>query len=119
MTKTTGDWYNTAMPNRFDLIKNALEQIKQYTAHENGWRPGLVDIFIYNHLLDMREDDQYDVDNVEWIWNNTPDEIMQKISDSNYIFDLEYGLEDLYETLRNYIHEQDFITHVDELEEEE
>jgi hypothetical protein len=104
---------------RIELIKNALEQVKQYTSHADGWRPGLVDIFVYNYILDMHENDAYDVDNVEWIWNDTPDNIMQKIIESDYVFDIEYGAEDLYETLRTYLHEKDFITHVDELEEEE
>ena len=108
------------MPNRFDLIKNALEQIKQYTAHENGWRPGLVDIFIYNHLLDMHEDDQYDVDNPTFIWKHAPDECMEYIINSGYIFeDLEFGLEALYESLRDYLIKEGLIVDIEDLSDEE
>ena len=38
---------------------------------------------------------------------------------SGYIFDLEYGMEDLYEALREYLTDKDFIKHVDDIEEKE
>jgi hypothetical protein len=101
------------------LLEDALQNIQAYTKHPDGWRPGLVDVVVYNALINMHEDDAYDVDNVEYIWNDTPDHIMEKIMTSGYIFDLEYGMEDLYEAVREHLQEKDFIKHVDDIEEEE
>ena len=102
--------------NRMQLLEDALQNIQAYTKHVDGWRPGLVDVAAYGALISMHENDEEDG---EYIWNDTPDHIMEAISKSGHIFDLEYGMEDLYEALRTYLTQNDFITHVDELEKEE
>jgi hypothetical protein len=104
---------------RIQLLEDALQNIQAYTKHSDGWRPGLVDLSVYNALINMHEEDAEDEANVEYIWFDTPDHIMEKIMLSGHIFDLEYGLEDLYEALREYRKQQDFIKHVDDIEEEE
>ena len=44
--------------------------------------------------------------------------IMSSILDNNHAFDIEYGSEDLYDSVRDYLIDNDFITHIDELEED-
>jgi hypothetical protein len=101
---------------RIQLLENALQNIQAYTKHSDGWRPGLVDVAVYNSLINMYEQD---VEDGEYIWSDTPDHIMEKIMTSGYIFDLEYGMDDLYEALREHLKQKDFIKHVDDIEEEE
>jgi hypothetical protein len=102
--------------NRMQLLEDALQNITAYTKHEDGWRPGLVDVVVYNALISMHEDDEQEG---YYKWNSTPDVIMEKIMNSGHIFDLEYGMEDLYEALRDYLTEKDFVTDVDDEEEKE
>jgi hypothetical protein len=102
---------------RMQLLEDSLGLITQYTKMI-PWRPGLVDLIAYNHLIDMHEGDEEE-DNPEYIWKDTPDLIMEHIIQSNFMFDLEYGLEDLDEQVRNYLIEQEFIVSVDDVSEEE
>ena len=101
---------------RMQLLEEAYASMHQYTTHADGWRPGLVDLALYNTLISIHEND---ADGEEYKWNDTPDHIMESIMNSGRIFDLEYGMEDLYEAVREYLTTNNFITHVDELEEEE
>lgn len=101
---------------RMQLLEDAYQNVHAYTKHAEGWRPGLVDLVVYNALMNMYESDAEDG---EYIWYDTPDHIMEKIMNSGYIFDLEYGMEDLYEALREYLTDKDFIKHVDDIEEKE
>lgn len=103
--------------NRIQLLEDALQNIQAYTVHEDGWRPGLVDIFVYNYIIDMHDIDSTE-ENPEYKWNDTPDHIMQKIMESGFIFDLEYGTQDLWEILRDYLIQNDFVKSIDEEEEE-
>jgi hypothetical protein len=98
------------------LLEDALQNIQAYTKHPDGWRPGLVDVAVYSSIINMHEQDEEDG---EYIWSDTPDHIMEKIMTSGYIFDLEYGMDDLYEALREHLTQKDFIKHVDDTEEEE
>lgn len=104
---------------RMQLLENALQDLDAYTKM-SPWRPGLVDLAVYNQLINMHEDDEYDADNVTFVWTKTPDECMQYIIDSGYIFeDLEFGFEQLYEALRDYLIEENLIVDVSELNDEE
>lgn len=103
--------------NRMQMLEDALYEIQSYTKHEDGWRPGLVDVFVYSYLMDMHEIDTTD-ESPELIWQDTPDHIMEHITKSGYVFDLEYGTQDLWEALRDYLLENKFVKSVDEEEEE-
>ena len=106
------------MSDRIQLLEDALQNVQAYTKHSDGWRPGLVDIFVYNYIMDMYEGDTTEED-PDWFWNDTPDHGMESIMNSGYIFDIEYGAQDLWEALRDYLHENGFIRSTDEDEEEE
>lgn len=101
---------------RMQLLENAYQNMHAYTKHSDGWRPGLVDLAVYHSLIGMYEDDTEDT---EYTWNDTPDHVMEAISKSNYIFDLEFGWEDLLEAIRDYLVENNFIKHIDDVDEEE
>ena len=101
---------------RIQLLEDALQSITAYTKHAEGWRPGLVDVVVYNALINMHEEDEQED---YYTWNSTPDVVMQHIMNSGHIFDLEYGLEDLYEALREHLIEKDFVKDIDDVDKEE
>lgn len=103
---------------RIALLEEAYALVSQYTKTDS-WRPGLVDLAVYNALVGMHEDDAEE-DEPTFLWLKTPDECMQYILDKNYIFDdLEYGFEQLYEAIREYLINNDLIVDADSIEEDE
>jgi hypothetical protein len=44
---------------------------------------------------------------------------MQHIIDNNQLFTVDYGWEDMMDSIRDYLTDQDFIVHCDDLEEDE
>lgn len=101
---------------RMQLLEDAWSNIHTYTKTDS-WRPGLVDLCVFNAIISMHESDEED-EQKEWIWSSSPDFIMERIIENDYFFDsLDYGgLEDLYEEVRMYLHEQKFIVHIDDEE---
>ena len=103
---------------RIALLEEAYALVSQYTKTD-AWRPGLVDLCVYNALVGMHEDDAEEEVST-YVWIKTPDECMQYIMDKNYIFDdLEYGFEQLYEAIREYLINNDLIVDADSIEEDE
>jgi hypothetical protein len=106
------------MDNRMALLLDMQIILTKYTDKGGNWRPGLCDIWTYNALINMHESDDEDGFQT-YIWRNTPDEIMEYILQEGRIFDLEYGVEDLYEALREYMLDRKFIVNIDEVDDEE
>ena len=106
------------MSDRLDLLKNAYNDITSYTrtGGPSDWRPGLVDLFIYNNLVNAYE--EAEIDGV-YRFTDTPDNIMLKIIDSGYFLDLEYGIEQLHEDLDDYLRQNGYIVDVDTDDEDE
>lgn len=104
------------MATRIEILENAYALIDEYTKL-GEWRAGLVDIFVYHYLIEMHQEDYYDADNQEWIWSDTPDHIMEKIIADGPNFDLEWGPQDLWDFLRDYLHDNNHIKHIDDEEE--
>lgn len=98
---------------RVSLLVDIDVLMKKYTD-QTPYRPAISDFSTYNALVEMCETDEG-----EFIWNATPDEVMQHILDTNTFFSVEYGWEDLYDSLRDYVIDNDFVTSVDDIEEEE
>ena len=98
------------------ILEDMLVQLNKYTTMQ-PWRPSLVDLWVYNILINMHESD-YDNESTipDFLWRKTPDEVMEHIISSSRIFDLEYGWEALDEEIRDYLIMNDFI--VDPLDEE-
>lgn len=92
---------------RIQLLEDGFANITAYTKVD-PYRPGIVDLVVYNFMVDAYEEDEPD----EFKWLDTPDHIMQSILDSNYMFTLEYGLEDLYDQVRIYLGNNGFVTEV-------
>lgn len=106
---------------RIGLLKEMFQTLNSYTHQQSSWRPGLVDLTIYNELNDMYESDMDNPEFAELLWKKTPDEVMQNILDTNHIFDsaFEFGSEQLFEELRDYLIEEGFIVSVDDVDDEE
>lgn len=103
---------------RMQLLEDAFAKVTQYTGTDL-WRPGLVDLFVYNALIDMYESDYSSVEFMTYLWRKTPDEVMESIITSSHIFDLEYGWEQLDEEIRDYLLTEGFIVNVDDVSDEE
>ena len=104
------------MSDRMQMLEDAMLLVNKYTKTDS-WRPGLMDLWVYDDLIGMYESDYDNGSTVpSYIWRKKPDEIMQFIIEKGRIFDLEYGWEQLDEELRDYLIENDFIA--DPLDEE-
>ena len=94
---------------RMQLLEDAMQLITKYTKTDT-WRPGIIDLYVYDIIMTMHESDYDNGSTVPtFIWRNTPDEVMQHIIDKGRIFDLEYGWEQLDEDVRDYLIMNDFI----------
>jgi hypothetical protein len=102
------------MSDRINLLESALINVKAYTKHTDGWRPGLVDLFVYDYLMQMHEEDE---ENLDIVWTDTPDHIIEAIMNSGFIFDLEFGSQDLWEALRDYLNNKGYTKSTEEEEE--
>lgn len=104
---------------RVALLESMHESLKQYTHDQESWRPGLVDLVIYNQLTDMLTDDMDSPEAPDYLWRNDVNHIMGYILDTNHFFDsaLEFGSEQLFEELTEYLITNDFI--IDPVDDEE
>lgn len=106
------------MSDRMQMLEEIMPLLSKYSKMQ-PWRPGLIDLYVYDIMLGMYESDYEDVDNMSWVWTKKPDEVMQHIIDSPRIFDLEYGWESLDEDIRDYLSQEGFLVDVDDISEEE
>ena len=105
---------------RLDILQDLQIKVTEYSRIKTDeWRPGLLDLWTFDTLVAMYESDYEDVEFMSFIWRKKPDEIMQHILDSRRIFDLEYGIETFQDELRDYMTDNDFIVHVDDVSDEE
>lgn len=94
-------------------IEQAYALVTAYTQKTS--RPGIADLMTFDILLDMHEADNGD----PYSWTTTPDVVMQHIVDSNELFTIEYGWEDMWDSIRDYVVENDFVKDIDDVEDEE
>ena len=106
---------------RMGLLKDMFQTLNKYTHQQENWRPGLVDLAIYNELSDMHESSTSSVEMADYIWKRDVDYIMNHILETNHFFDsaLEFGSEQLYEELNDYLVENDFIVDPMDIDDEE
>ena len=95
------------------LLEDAYALINQYT--KSVGRPGIQDLMTFDILVDMHETDDSD----PYFWTTTPDVVMQNIIDSGEIFVIDYGWEDMSDSIRDYLTNNDFVKDIDDVEEEE
>lgn len=108
------------MSDRMQLLEEAYAIVSKYTTAVPGkWRPSITDLMVYDIIIGMHESDYEDINSMSYIWRKTPDEVMEALIDTPRIFDLEYGLEQLDEDVRDYLLEQEFIAYVDDVSDEE
>lgn len=106
------------MSERMKLIEEGYAVITKYSQMK-PWRPGLIDLYVYDIMVGMYESDYEDVDSMTWIWTKKPDEIMEHLIEDTRIFDLEFGWEALDEDVRDYLSLNGFIIDIDNVTEEE
>ena len=97
-----------------------FQALNKYTHKQANWRPGLVDLAIYNELNDMFNTDMENP-NPDYIWKHDVDHIMAHILETNHFFDsaFEFGSEQLYEELNDYLVINDFIVDPTDIDDEE
>ena len=101
------------------MLEDALLLVSKYTRNE-PWRPGLVDLWVYDRLISLQESDYENGSTVpDFLWRKSPDEIMQEIIDGPRIFDLEYGWETFDEEIRDYLIQNNFIVDPMDVSDEE
>ena len=94
---------------RMQLLEDALQLVTKYTT-SGDWRPGLVDLWVYDKLISLHESDYENGSTVpDFLWRKTPDEIMEIIINGPRIFDMEYGWDQFDEEVREYLIMNDFI----------
>ena len=102
------------------LLETAYAHLCKYSSTpEDEFRPGLVDLYVYDILVSAYEKDYEDVNFMDYLWRVTPDEAMLNIIENNKLFSLEFGEEYLYEELMEYLRDKELIIHVDDATEEE
>lgn len=98
---------------RMELLEDIDILLEQYQhAEPKVWRPSLVDIVSHTFIKDMHENDYNEGSlNPEYLWEKTPDEIMEHILDDNHYFEsgIEFGADQLYEEIRDYLTKEGFI----------
>ncbi len=100
-------------------INHLEEAYGQITSHSRiTGRLGLQDLIVFDLLMGMYESEMGDLDPSS-LWTASPDEVMQSIIDSNKTFTVDYGWEDLIDSLRDYMTQNKFIVDSDDLTEEE
>ena len=106
---------------RMQLLNEMIESLKEYTHEQKTWRPGLVDLAVYNEMIDMHESDMDNPEFAEYLWKSTPDVVMEYVIETNHGFEsaLEFGSEQLYEELRDYLIEEDFMISIDDADDED
>ena len=100
----------------FKLIEDAYASITAYSSKSG--RLGLQDLIVFDLLVGMHEDDMSDLQ-PDHVWTTTPDEVMQSIIDSQKTFTIDFGWEDLIDSLRDYMTAKEFVVDSDDLDEEE
>lgn len=100
------------MSDRMKLLEDAYQNIDAYTkaGGSTNWRPGLIDLYVYTNLINKYESD---IEDGNWIWSKTPDEVMEEIIASARIFDLEYGWEVFDEEVRDYLIDHEYVTYTE------
>ena len=93
---------------RLQQLKDLHEQASLYTqSGGDHWRPAYLDLYTYTILQELYVTD---LDDGSYVWGeNNPDSVMESIINSGRYFDIEYGFEDLYDSIRDYLIIEDFI----------
>lgn len=94
-------------------IEQAYALVTAYTQKTD--RPGIADLMTFDILLDLHEQDNGD----PYMWTTTPDVVMQHIVDNNELFTIEYGWEDMMDSIRDYLTDNNFVKDIDDEDEEE
>ena len=110
MDKSRGD---TLMA--IEHIEEAYASISAYSMSTG--RLGLQDLIVFDTLVNMHQSDMDEI-YPTIIWRSTPDEIMQDIIDSKKTFIIDFGWEDLFDSLREYMTMNKFIVDSDDSTEE-
>jgi len=110
---------NITPQERMDLLLDINVSMTKYTdSNGSDWRPAIQDYVTYHTLRNMYEDDYSELKPYT-LWRKKPDEIMLSIINSTQLFTIDFGWEDLHESIREWLIEEEFIVDADEASEEE
>ena len=102
------------------LLVDINVSMTKYTNSNNPskWRPAIQDYCTFHTLVNMYDNDMSDKQ-PERIWKSTPDEVMYYIIENNHSFTIDWGWDDLYDGLSDFVEAKGFVVNVDDLTEEE
>jgi hypothetical protein len=102
------------------ILEDVNLLLTKYTHYDGPakFRPSIQDYITYYTLISMYESDYNDTEPY-YIWRKKPDEIMQLIIDSERLFTIDFGWEDLDESLREWLANEEHIISADDVDEDE
>jgi hypothetical protein len=104
---------------RLSILLDVDISLTRYSDVEhNDYRASISDYCVYHTLKEMFESDMDELEPYN-IWTTTPDEVMAHIIDNKKVFTIQFGWEDLWESLRDYLTENKFVVHGDDISDEE
>ena len=103
---------------RMKILLDVDVLLTKYSDNNGRYRPSIPDYATYNALQEMYESDM-DESEPYIVWTVTPDVVMESIIDSHSVFTTDFGWEDFSDGIRDYLTENGFVVHSDDLEEDE
>ena len=97
-------------------IEEAWQLVSAYSSKTG--RLGVQDLIVLDVLFNMYDMDMGEIQ-PEYLWTSTPDVVMESIIDSKQTFVIDYGWEQLYDSLRDFLTQKSFIVHCDDVTDEE
>lgn len=110
---------NITPKERLDILLDINILMTRYTdSNGSDYRPSISDYITYHTMLSMYDADYADIEPYT-LWRKKPDQIMFDIYESNKLFTIDYGWDDLHESIREWLALKGFIVSSDDLSEEE
>lgn len=105
---------------RMGLLVDINVSMTKYTNGNvaSNYRPAIQDYCTFHTLVNMYESDVSD-EQPDYAWKSTPDEIMYYIVENNKHFSIDFGWEDLYDSLRDFVNQEGFVVDIEDLTEDE
>ena len=111
---------NISTLERMGLLVDINVSMTKYSNSNVGgnWRPAIQDYCTFHTLVNMYDSDMSD-EQPEYVWKSTPDEIIYYIVENNHSFVIDFGWEDLDESVRDFVVNKEFVISADDLTEDE
>ena len=109
---------NITTEERVNLIVDIDVLMTKYSNINGNYRPSISDYATYALLMEFYSSDMDQAD-PDTIWKYKPDEVFAKIINDNKQFEIDFGWEDMVDSIRDYLTENNLVVYADDLSEEE